>query len=287
MVGRSTDQFDGPDLRDLLLLIAEQPDGLDVALDILSMRLFSDRTANKQHEPELLEVGQELLQRFRFRTGYKPDAHRLARVVQACLTGKDAAPIAAGIARELRRAIAAHEIHSSVNRNLLKALLTVQAQVVLDALFEGSEDERRAGVKAFDRRSSASDEISCSELIAWCNQDGEARFPLAASFITFAYRPEINGPQIWSDQAMVLLLNAPDFRSVLAEFVRRFRPMSWSGSRAALMEANVPLLEILEAEVPEEFLPTIAAAKNQLEQDVAIERQYETERDRARDERFE
>jgi hypothetical protein len=67
--------------------------------------------------------------------------------------------------------------------------------------------------------------------------------------ITFARRAEKGGPQFWSEQAKAPLANAPDPKSVLAVFVERFRPMSWSGLRAALIEANARLLDSLEPEV--------------------------------------
>ena len=70
-------------------------------------------------------------------------------------------------------------------------------------------------------------------------------------------------------------------------FIGRFRPRSWSGSRAALMEANARLLDGLESQLPSGVMPFVTEAKTQLEQEVAAERQRETQQDRARDERFE
>ena len=55
--GRTTDHLAGDILKDLLLLIADQPEGFDVALEILDMRLYSDRSAQREHEPGLLEAG--------------------------------------------------------------------------------------------------------------------------------------------------------------------------------------------------------------------------------------
>lgn len=63
--------------------------------------------------------------------------------------------------------------------------------------------------------------------------------------------------------------------------------MSWSGSRAALMEANARLLDSLESDLPSDLVRFVTEAKAQLAGDVARERQWETEQDRARDERFE
>ncbi|MEX8495517.1 hypothetical protein, partial [Sphaerotilus sp.] len=53
--GRATDHLAGRDLKDLVLILADQPDGFDVALEILHMRLHSDQSAQREHVPELLE----------------------------------------------------------------------------------------------------------------------------------------------------------------------------------------------------------------------------------------
>jgi hypothetical protein len=211
--------------------------------------------------------------------------------VKACLTGPDAGPIAAAVAVRLRQAVAAHETNSFDNDDLLRALLKVQPAAALDALFAGEEKDQGTGVSVFnrlgDRPGNPADAISREALIAWCEGDRERRYPLAASIITFACRPEASGPQVWSEQAKALLASAPDPRSVLAVLIERFRPMSWSGSRAALMEANARLLDSLESHVPSGLMSFVTEAKTQLAQEIARERQRETEQDRARDERFE
>lgn len=289
--GRTTDQLAASDLRELLLVIAEQRDGLDVALEILYMRFFSDVSTQRQHEPELLEAGRELLGRVRFKPRSEGDNHNLAQVVRTCLAGQDAAPFAAELADRMRRAIAAHEIYSFENDDLMRALLTVQPTAVLDALFEGDDSEQQEYVRVFEHldvhSSNPADEVSCKELIAWCNRDRERRFVLAASFVTFARRAEESGLQVWSEHARVLLDHAPDPGSVLAVFVDRFRPMSWSGSRAALMEANARLLDSLGEETARNLELNVAEAKAKLTREIQEERALETAKDRAKDERFE
>ena len=277
-LGRTTDQLGAGDLRDLLQLIADKPDGFEIALNILFMRLYSDRSTQRQHEPELLEAGRELLRRIRFRRGNQRGDHELAGVVRACLNGPEAAPFAAEVASRLRRAVAAYETYSFDNDDLLRALLAATPTAVLDALFEGDDQEQRAGIGVFDHRrdhqSNPADEISCEELIAWCGRDRERRYPLAASFVTFARRAEESRPKVWSEQARALLAHAPDPGSVLAVFVERFRPMSWSGSRAALIEANSRLLDSLETDVSASLMPILADAKAQLAREVTREREW-------------
>lgn len=289
--GRRTDPLAGSDLKDLILLIAEQPDGFDVALEILSMRLFSDRSAQKQYEPELLAVGREMLQRVRFKRRSEHDEHSLAEVVQTCLTGREAAPLAADFATRMRRAFVAYETSSFDNLELMKALLKAQPTATLDALFEENGTEQQESFRVMDHlhdlQPNPMDEISCEDLIAWCNHDREKRFPIAASFVTFARRAEESGLQVWSEQAKTLFAHAPNPASVLAVFVERFRPMSWTGSRAALMEANARLLDSLEEQTKGRLTSSIGAAKAKLAREVREEREHETTMDRGRDERFE
>jgi len=173
----------------------------------------------------------------------------------------------------------------------LTALLEVQSTAVLEALFDGNEHDQKEGIRVFEHlsghRRNPADSISCDALIAWCEGDRERRYPLAASIITFAHRPEVSGSQVWSEQAKALLARAPDPRSVLAVLIRSFRPMSGSGSRAALMEANARLLDSLESLVPSSLMPCVTEVKAKFAEEVARERQWGTSLDRARDERFE
>lgn len=215
----------------------------------------------------------------------------MASVVRACLTGQDAAAVAMEVAARLRQAVAAHAIHALDYQDLLEALLEVQPLAVLDALLEGSEAGHLQGASVFDEfgrhRGNPADVVSCEALIAWCDANRERRYPLAASIITFARRGDASGPWAWSEQATAILVGAPDLKRVLEVFIRRFRPMQWSGSRAALMEANARLLDCLDPYVPSDLMPFVTKTKSQLAQEIARERQRESERDRARDERFE
>ena len=285
--GRTTDQVAGRDLRDLLLLILDRPDGFDVALDVLFMRLHSDSSAERQHEPELIETGRELLRRITFSENNRHEDYQLAGVARACIAGPEAGSIAAEVAGRLRQAVAAYEVSAFDYDDLLKALLSAQPAVVLDALLEENGEEHR-GVFDYlsDNRPNPADAISSEALIEWCERYPDVRYSLAASFVTFARRTGRDEPKIWSEQAKALLAHAPDPRNVLAAFIRRFRPRSWSGSGAAVIEANARLLDCLE-EVPEELTSFVAEARDKLARQIANERNLETETDRVRDERFE
>lgn len=289
--GRVTDYLSGRMLKNLLLLIADQDDGFDVALEILDMRLFSDHSDKRKHELELLEAGQELLRRATFRRNNANGDRKLADIARACLTDPATSPIAAETAARLKLAVATYETYSFDNNHLLTALLEHHPMTVLDAIFAGEPDEQQLGSSVFeqlsDHQSNAADVIPCESLIAWCEQGHESRYPLAASIITFSRYSETNSPLAWSEQAKVLLSNAPDPRSVLEVFIERFHPMCWSGSRAAIMEVNAHLLDSVESLVPASLMPFVGEAKVRLTQEAAREREWETQKDRGRDEQFE
>jgi hypothetical protein len=217
--------------------------------------------------------------------------HEFADVVNVCLAGTDAGPVAAEVAVRLRQAVANHETYSFSNEELLTALLEAQPAAVLEALFSGSEEDQQAGVRVFDhlgdrRSKNPADAISCNALIAWCDLDPAVRYPLASSVVKFNSPVGESAPQVWSEQATALLVSALNPERVLATFIERFRPSSWTGSRAAQMEANARLLDDVGGLVPS-LLQLAMAAKSQLMQEVARERQRETERDRIENERFE
>ncbi len=288
---QTTRRLTGGVLRDLLLLIADQPDGFDVALNILQMRLLSDRTAPREPDAELLATGRELLRRIVFHNDDQNEDYERSEVVRACLADCDAGLVAADVAMRLRRAVETHETSSFANESLLTALLEVQPVSVLDALLAGDEEDLRAVVELFrrldDGQSNPADVISCETLIAWCEGDQARRYPLAASIITFSRRPAADAPLVWSEQAKALLVSAAEPRSVVTAFIKRFRPTTWSGSYASLLEANVRLLESLGAHVPSALMRFVSEVKAKLELEVANGRQLEARRDRERDERFE
>ena len=75
--------------------------------------------------------------------------------------------------------------------------------------------------------------------------------------------------------------------AVLEVFVHRFSPQSWSGSRAAIVELRIRLLDSLETHSNPAIANFVKEKRPQLEEEVARERKWETRRDQERDERFE
>ncbi len=289
--GRATDQLDGGILRDFLFLIADQPDGWDVAIHILQMRFFSDRSEHRAHDPELIVAGQELLRRAIFNRDQQRRDRHLGEVAAICLRDADCGPLAGEIAGRLRQAVAAYETFATQNDGLLRAMLETQPVPVLDALLIGDDAEVRAGQKLFKDAGRHGNNpariISSAVFIEWCEADPSARYPIAASIVPFSGRSEETGMPIWTEAAQALIRGARDPQRILEVLISRFRPSGGVGSLAAIMESNAHLFDQLEALVSLELLPFIVEAKARFAEDIERMRSWETEIDRGRDERFE
>jgi hypothetical protein len=249
--GRAADPIPGSDLRALLRAIAGKPDGFLVAAEILDMRLFSDKGQQKAIDPELFAAGRDLLEMMEFGGEVRDGDHVVGTLAARCLKGGDGVKTAQRLCRRIIQAVSVNEIRAYRHDELIGNLFQVQPTVVLDEWFGGSEADQEIGQKIIEavvqmERVNPLDKVPQDQIFAWCEARRPERYPIMASLITL-FRPgsETNSLE-WSDAARMLLDRAPDRLAVLKQYVRRFRPTSWSGSLAAVMEAPLAPLRKLE-----------------------------------------
>jgi hypothetical protein len=289
--GGAPDQISAQDLKELVLTIAAKPEGFRPALEILGMRLYSDDRRKQGHAAEIIDAGRELLRQLRFTKKTDREDHRLEAISKACLVGEEGAEVARGICRKLKDSVAKYETYSFNNGGLLQGLLGAQPAAVLDSLCSGDAAEIKQGIRILEDGSRHSknllDVVSEGDLLDWCDKEPNSRYAIVAAGITWSLAAEESGARRWTNIALAVLKKAPDRAAVLKEFVRRFSPMSWSGSRATIMAANVKLLDELEGYSDPTVIEFIAREKVLLNKEIEAERRAETLADRAHDERFE
>ncbi|MBT1158462.1 hypothetical protein J1C56_22955 [Aminobacter anthyllidis] len=289
--GRATDGIDPCELADLIVAIADKAGGFDVAIEILSMRFHADRTQKNEPSPHSLEAGRELLRRITFGDKNDREDHRLGRIAQLCLVGDAGASIAHDLVGKFLEATKDHKTQAYYHDDLVKGVVKAQPVVALDGLFDGDAALRKSGVRAIEdmthMHGNPLDSVPDDVLIAWCEAEAAIRYPVAAATVTLFRRPDEKAPLQWTQAARMVLEKAPDRVQVLAEFLRRFRPRTWSGSRAAIIESNVRMLDELDFGGDAAAISFVEQAKKGLADAVAEEQRWETQRDRGRDERFE
>jgi hypothetical protein len=291
-LGRASDPIRGSDLKAILLALASDPSGCDSAVEILYMRLFSDRQDKKPIDPPLVEAGRKLLKSFEFKKHNRSGDHRIDSIVKVCLAGPDGADGAKALCARLKKAITAYKTYAFENEHLLGSLFKVQPLVALDVFFGGNAASQKSGCEiisdASRHRLNPLNGVPVAELLTWCSMQPKERFPLMARAVTiFKGSQDQSSPLAWSDAALALIDKAPHRLAVIKQLVHRFRPMSWSGSRAVAMERGLPLLESLKLH-PEAAVAAFAGSEEQrLRSEIETEKLRESREDRERDERFE
>lgn len=292
--GQASDNIPGAAFRDLLLSIASKPGGSSVALEILSMRLYSDGSHKRQSAPEVAETGRALLDAYEFRKrdGRANREHReLGRIVQLSLRGEDGIAIARRIVRKMMAAVNRYEIYAYDQDDLMTGLLRVQPTIVLDEMFAGGPKARMKAAQVFldllRFGKNPLDVVPDDTLLQWCDLDPGARYILAAASATLFKRPANDKPHEWTPLALKLLTKAPDAQAVLKEIVQRLYPTGWSGSLATKLESRLKLLE----QLPLGDAPGLAEAFNEaralLQERITAERKREADESRGRGGRFE
>jgi hypothetical protein len=290
--GRASDALTGADLKELLLAIAAKPKGYAIATDILSMRLHSDDDKKVAHPPELVEAGRELLATAEFEDRDNMHDYRLRMIANASLAGKDGEATARTLCKRFKAALADYTVQPYHFDQLLYGLFTLQPQIALDVFFHSSTKpgEEVIGVDSFDdpsdRGKNPLDGAPDDVVLAWCNEGGQERYSALAQAISFFRQGKDTGP-IWTPLALKMIEAATDPLEVLGIFVGRFEPRAWSGSRAAIIESRMRLLDELDKHSNPALAQLAAKKRFELEETIAATRKSETERDSRRDESFE
>jgi len=294
-IGRASDGVPGPEFRDLLLAIASKPEGLTVALEILSMRLFSNAADKQEPVPEVAEAGRVLLDAFEFqeKDSRTDREHReeLGRIAQVSLAGNEGIPIVQRAIRKMMVAVSRYDIHAYEQDDLVMGLLRVHPKIVLDEAFAGDPKARENAVRAFvdfqKLHKNPLGVVPDDILLAWCDADPAIRYPLMAASAGLFKRPTNDQPHEWLPLASKLLNKAPDPHAVLKEIVRRLRPWNWSGSLATKLEGRLKLLEQLPIDQTPGLADALGKAKAEVQEWIARERRNETAESQARGGRFE
>ncbi len=140
--GRVHEPISAADLKGLVQDISARPEGNGVALEIVFYRLFGDKEAKRAHDPEVIDAGRALLEQFEFGGRHAREDHELGLVVSSCLAGPGGEAVAAKLCLALRKAVDLPEINIENYHGLFDALCKTQPQIVLEALFDGSTEER-------------------------------------------------------------------------------------------------------------------------------------------------
>lgn len=297
--GRICDDLGGAQLGEILLAIADREDGIEVACDIMRMRVFTREMEHQHLDEEERALGRALLARSTFKERRQNDGRHLAEIAKSCLIAPEDQSLADQLCNYLLTGIQEYRIHAWDYNDLISALAEQFPLSVLNILVEKNFNEDEIGPSIFaslrEDQDYPPDYISDETLFAWAAERSEVRLALLAQIVrlwekadgTPATQTETSAALKWRPAALRLLVEAPEPIALAKVFLERFHPSGWSGSLAAILALRVPLLEQLA--VHENPGIAIWAKDSLISYQMLINRTRESEakESRARDERFE
>jgi len=292
--GRAHESIDDDDLCEILRTIASKPDGLEIALDILSMRLHMENVEKLYHSDSIRAIGKELLPQVVFDREHNRQGrmdYELEKIADVSLVGSDAVGSAKILCDNLAKAFFEYKLYSMDYPRLLCCLAKKQPLVFLDSFLSNIESHNYRIARIFtddiDHGVNPLSRIADNIIIDWCEINPSDRYPVVATSIV-AYRQGENNDQFeWTPLSLTIIDNAPDAVAVLNGFKRAFRPMSWSGSRADIMEKRLSLISSLKSHQNPIVSEWACHEEKMFKDEIRSERQGEGQHNRSRNERFE
>ena len=143
-LGRA-DKVSSAALANFIVTLAQAPDGLNTAIDLLHMQLWGDKHSKRAHPPELITAGRDLLMRVEFNRKKQPEDFHLETVVETCLSNYEGDAVVKVICQKLMKAIKAHDTYGFDHNQFLGGLFRARPMAVLDEFYGGDEDQIALG----------------------------------------------------------------------------------------------------------------------------------------------
>lgn len=282
-LGRASDCIAPSSYEQLLLRIAGLPDGMTVAVRLLSMRLHSSDRGQALVDQPTLALGRALLGMFTFQVNDDDIDYHLSKIAEICLSGHEASACAVALARNYLMAVRNGQTWAWRFDELICALFRLQPVAALDVLLGAGNTQDGSLVNLCALRGTSA--VNCADpqsLLSWARVAPADRIPkLAGEIEVITMRSD--GEPDWSALASALLSMAPNRQAVLDQFSRRLHPRAWSGSLADALRPCRTMLSRLARQAD----PLVADWARRQEEALAARIKQDDELDRQSDERFE
>jgi hypothetical protein len=259
----------------LLRAVAQKPGGQDVCIEILSMQFHGSASApDPVGEAALAAYGREMLSEYQVSENVNHSTtHYLEKIIKKSLSDQKAESAARSLTANLR--VNRKDYRSQLEtQRLVCALMKVQPAAVLDVLEEGGEELLRSDSA---RNPAPLMQVERDHLFAWADVKPEQRYPWLAGIVRLFPK---NGAANDVSLALVLLDRASDKACLMNIYDERWDVHSWSGSKAAILEARRALLEPLLNHDDPAVRVWADALRNRIAAAAAQEREWEGLRDR-------
>ncbi|OJV41182.1 MAG: hypothetical protein BGO25_15630 [Acidobacteriales bacterium 59-55] len=226
--------------------LAKRPGGFDACLHLIWLRLARMKTQPSKPTTGLKTLGRDLLLQWDCSPHGSMMDYQLAEVVEKCMPSLGSEKVAYELCTRCSKKAHMSLFFLDQYPRLFTALMKVHPEDTLSGLLDsGSKLQRRGSAR---RRNHESGSLFAAlpekAVIDWCEKGKPGRYVLMASVID-AISEGDKGDTAWQPLALAILAKARGKEKVLAAYFHQFRPMSWSGSRASIMERRLGLFDDL------------------------------------------
>ena len=271
----------------LLRTILAKSGGPEQVVNALAMLRYVERNARALWPEDLREVGLDAVVGIIRAEDLNPTkAERMSRAMSACLRGDDGSGASRVMEAIVDRAARRYGSTYDVERVLSK-LAERAPEVFLGRVFLDEADE--PSIKFQDgRRPGPLSHVPTEALIEWCRQNPDRWTKVARQISPFSCGIDDEGEsgQI-SPLAQAFFDAAPHPEDVVEAYLQHLTPMSFSGSRAAVMERRLAVIESLQDHPAPEVRNTISRLVPDIRARIDRIGRSEQEESRERDQRFE
>lgn len=284
--GRAHDPIDDESFCEVLRIIDSKAEGNIVAIKIMQMRLHG---RNDLISDSVISTAQDLILNYQFERDYRRGGrmdYEMSVVIRACFNGEKSEDKARILCAKLYDAYKNYNIFAAEYKGVLQAIANMQPLALLDAFLSEEKLHHRVR-RVFSDGFNPFFKVEADIIVGWCEVNPKIRYPLAASIILPFRKHADTGILEWTPLARVMTANAYDAVEVLKVFTSSFRPTSWSGSRADLMQQRLPLISELKTHEVSSVADWAIKEEHSFEQEISSEREWEFNRIDDRNESFE
>jgi hypothetical protein len=285
MMGGITKPVPANVLADFLRELFNSDGGALVAVQVLHMRLYGDRTDGLEIDPTLVQLAREFLADERtFDADNQREDFDIAEIAKVAMRGPGGADAAAQACRALRRAEGEERISLRDFDQTCRVIMKAQPRTVLDEIVGSTANDYLVG-RFFGGYVRDDDDLNEEKLaldeqtaLEWVREDPSTRAPRLAKFVKYS-APTDSGAFTWSPIARSLMAATPTLLPVLQAFAARF----WSGGGSGPISARFVRRRPLVAEFMEHSDPAVRAWARQTSGELEewIRRWDDSDRERA------
>lgn len=272
-------------LAKLLCDIANMPDGVKVALNVLHMYVYFERQAGKIINAALIEVGCMLLEQADFGCRQTQSDHEIGTMIEVCCVGPEGQELTHKICLQICDEVRTKYLSYHNIRYVLDALFKTQPLVTLDLLLT----EELAPYNRWLFRSGYGyvgplDRLDPFILSEWANGQPDTRYSLfGGDVLSMFVRDNNENDTGFSPIFLELLAHAPDKKAFLGGIRDRLQPRGWGGSLADILTRRKAKLQLLREHTHADVRQWVQDIEPALDRWIADERSM----DRGGEEAFE